>query len=401
MTPHAPLLPLHQARNALLAPYGDADDAPPLVQTFGHLDLEYAALRKHAVLFDAPHRATLQLTGDDRLAFLDAMITQRVRDLDPGDLRDSFWLNRKGRIVADLRLTHLADRTLLDLDVLAATQTAETLESFLFAEDVTITNRSDDLTRLWLLGPTAPLLLREAASPAPDDLSPGRALETRIAGVPTLIARSNLGPIPMFELTLPLTDAISLYERLLELGQPPHTEPGAPQPDTLATRVRLRPTGWHAINIARIESGLPIFNLDFANTNLPAETGLLDSRVDFKKGCYLGQEVVARMHALGHPKQTLVALRIETTDDEPAPPQAETGAELFTPDNPDKPVGAVTSSTISPMCSGASICLAMVRWGAHEPGGRLHLTAEGRRATATIQPSLTFYPAPDPASDPA
>ncbi|MFI4897679.1 MAG: YgfZ/GcvT domain-containing protein [Phycisphaerales bacterium JB059] len=394
MTPHAPLLPLHQRRDALIAPYGDADDAPPVVQTFGHLDLEYAALRKHAVLFDAPHRATLSLTGEDRLPFLDAMLTQRVRDLAPADVRDAFWLNRKGRIVADLRITHLPDRTLLDLDTLAARQTAESLESFIFTEDVTITDRSDELSRLWLLGPTAPLLLDAAADPAPQDLPDRRAFETRIADVPTPITRADLGPIPAFELTLPLAHASTLYNRLLELGEPPAPEPGAPQPDTLPARVRLRPTGWHAINIARIESGIPMFNLDFATANLPAETGLLEQRVDFKKGCYLGQEVVTRMHALGHPKQTLVALRIETTDDEPAPPQAGTGAELFTPDNPDKPVGAITSSTISPMCSGASIALAMVRWGAHEPGGRLHLTAEGRHATATIQPTLTFYPAP-------
>ena len=393
MSPTSPLLNDHQSRDALLSLYGDAEHGAPLVQTFGHLDIEYAALRKHCVLFDAAHRATIQLTGNDRLSFLDAMITQRVRDLAPGDVRDSFWLNRKGRIVADLRVVHLEDRTLLDVDTLAATQTAESLESFLFAEDVTIADRSDQLARLWLPGPTAPLLLDLAGSPDAARLDPGRALETSIDGTPVLVVRSTLGELPFFELTAEPTRLPALYQHLLELGALPHTQPGDPLPDTPASNVRLRVAGWHAINIARVESGRPMFNLDFGPSNPPAETGLLDSRVDFRKGCYLGQEVVARMHARGHPKQTLVALRIENPDDAH---QAETGAEIFAHDAPDKPIGAITSSTISPMLGGAHIALAMVRWGAHQPGTTLRVAIDDRPAPATVQPRLPFWP---PAGD--
>ncbi len=394
MTPTSPLLSDHQSREALLSVYGDANSGAPIVQTFGQLDIEYAALRKHCVLFDAAHRATLEITGEDRLTFLDAMITQRVRDLTPGEVRDSFWLNRKGRIIADLRLMQLEDRLLIDLDTLAAGATAETLAEFLFAEDVTIANRSDQLSRLWLAGPTAPLLLTESTgAQVAADLPTNRALETRIDTAPVVISRSSLGDTPLFELTTESARLPALYQRLLQLGALPHTEPGDAPADTPASRIRLRPTGWHAINIARIESGLPMFNLDFGANTLPAETALLDSRVDFRKGCYLGQEVVARMHALGHPKQTLVALRIHGADESQ---QAETGAELFKPDAPDKPVGAITSSTISPMLGGAHIALAMVRWGAHEPGTTLAVVIGDRSQTALVQPQSQFWP---PASD--
>lgn len=392
MTPTSPMLPDHQSRDALLTIYGDADTGAPIVQTFGQLDIEYAALRKHCVLFDAAHRATLEITGDDRLTFLDAMVTQRVRDMAPGEVRGSFWLNRKGRIIADLRLIQFQDRMLVDLDLLAAAHAAQTLAEFIFAEDVSITNRTDQLSRLWLTGPTAPLLLDEAtASTTSNELAPNHAIEITIHDIPVVVDRSTLGQTPAFELTVESKHVATLYEQLLSIGQAEETEPGEAPPDTPASRIRLRPAGWHAINVARIESGQPMFNIDFGSTNLPAESGLLDERVNFEKGCYLGQEVVARMHALGHPKQTLVALRLDATDDTT---QAETGAELFTQDNPDKPVGAITSSTISPMLAGAHAAFAMVRWGAHEPGTQLTLRAEGHECQATVQPSLTFWPAP-------
>ena len=391
--PASPLLPDHQARQALLSHYGDPDAGAPIVQTFDHLELEYAALRKRCALFDAAHRATLEISGDDRLTFLDAMLTQRVRDMAPGDVRDSFWLSRKGRIIADLRLIQLEDRTIVDLDRLVAAQAAQTLEQFLFTEDVTITDRTPQLSRLWLIGPAAPRLLTEAGAAELAHLEPFRAAEGVIDNAPVVISRSALGDLPFFELTAESARLPSLYRHLLQLGELPSHDPADSPPDTPAARIRLRPTGWHAINVARIESGLPMFNIDFGQTNLPAETGLLDARVDFKKGCYLGQEVVARMHALGHPKQTLAALRIDAVSDEL---QAQTGAELFLPDNPDKPVGAVTSSTIAPMLASAHIAFAMLRWGAHEPGVTLTLRAPGLETRATVQPSLTFWPPASP-----
>ncbi len=397
MTADHPLLAQHQSRDALLSVYGPDRSGAPIVQTFGQLDLEYAALRTHCVLFDAAHRATLEITGADRLTFLNAMVTQRVGDMTPGTVRETFWLNRKGRIIADLRLIELGDRMLVDLDTLVAGETAASLSEFLFSEDAAITDKTNGLRRLWLIGPTAPALLNEATGlPKAASIETVRACETTINGAPIVIARSTLGDVPLFELTVASANVEEVYERLLTLGQS-ETEPGEPAAGSPSDSIRLRPTGWHAINVARIESGVPMFNLDFASTNLPAETSLLASRVDFKKGCYLGQEIVARMDALGKPTRSLVALRIEASDAQDQPPQAqtpqaETGAELFPIDNPEKSVGAVTSSCISPMLSAASICFAMVRWGSHEPGTRLSLTAEGRDAIATVQPSLTFWP---------
>ncbi len=117
------------------------------------------------------------------------------------------------------------------------------------------------------------------------------------------------------ELIVPASGARAVFELLLTAAHSPDEhQHGAPSSDDLVSRVRLRPAGWFAYNIARLEAGTPLYNIDFGPDSLPAETGLLHSRVSFTKGCYLGQEIVARMHARGHPKHTLVPIRMQRVE---------------------------------------------------------------------------------------
>jgi folate-binding protein YgfZ len=149
-----------------------------------------------------------------------------------------------------------------------------------------------------------------------------------------------------------------------------------------------RPIGWHAFNIARIEAGTPLFNIDFGPTNLPHETGLLSHRVSFTKGCYLGQEVVARLENLGKPKQILVGLKVQTD----ALPIA--GAQVFEQNSDNSmgdQIGVVTSSTLSPMLGAVPIAFAMLKTTKATPGATVLVSAEGEQAPALISP-LRFWP---------
>ncbi|MCA9310952.1 MAG: hypothetical protein KDA21_07090, partial [Phycisphaerales bacterium] len=94
MAQNSPLNNQHREQDASFTEYGPV----PVVETFGELEAEYAAIRKGAVLLDQPTRATVEVTGDDRLEFLNRMITQELKGMAPGMVRRGFWLNRKGRI---------------------------------------------------------------------------------------------------------------------------------------------------------------------------------------------------------------------------------------------------------------------------------------------------------------
>lgn len=380
-----------------LAPYGPNGTDVALPEAFGPLALEYAAIRKRAVLIDRPDRSVLIVSGDDRIGFLNNMLTQELAKLAQGATTSSFWLNRKGRIDADLRLLNLPDQLVIDLDVHSAAATVRSLEAFVFAEDVRITDATNEWHRLELIGPTATELWTLFAGEPCPEAGFGREYTTECGTI--LVDHGDAFGVPALSLTVEPTHAVRLRESLARIGTPAGLdrigdEQAAVGDDgSPASRIRLRDAGWHARNIARIESGQPQFMLDFGPTNLPAETGLLSERVSFTKGCYLGQEVVARMHALGHPKQTLVALRCEQrvvaggTSDFLQP---QTGSVLTPPGEPDTVIGAVTSATLSPTLGNIPVCFAQVKWGHHEPGTRLSVDAEGVMIAAEIQPMLRF-----------
>lgn len=380
----------------LTSPYaapGDPTLAIEVVQAFGPMPLEYAAIRRSCGLLDLPQRAVIEATGADRLDFLNRMITQELRDLAPLHTRRAFWLNRKGRIDADLRVIELGGRTLLELDAHALKRTLETLPAFVFSEDVTFRDATQELHRLALHGPGGGALLDAAASPTGDrpaaSLGQGEATTASITGAEIIVVRDDSAGETGLELIVPTDAAARVFDGLLEAGGWRWDAPEAFDPG--AARARVRPIGWLAYNVARIEAGTPLYYLDFGPDSLPHETGVLHDRVSFRKGCYLGQEVVARMESLGQPKQRLVALRIDAAPIGHETPQPVTGDAVFAEDGGDKPIGAVTSSTISPMLGGVPVCFAMVRSAHITPGTRLNVEAGGLRVGAAVQDGLAFH----------
>jgi folate-binding protein YgfZ len=415
MAHQSPLNSLHDQAEASFLVYGDEASGAPVVETYGEIEAEYAALRKGCVLLDCPHVATLWVTGGDRLGFLNRMITQELAGLGAYQCVRSFWLNRKGRIDADLRLASLpgngasagtgtadgaADRlpftqegVVIAVDILSAAHTVRSLDAFIIADDVTIQAITEAAHRLALIGPTAAAVLASASAPeegpAVAELRDGQACLVRVDGHLVLVEREDTTGETGLHLTMATEHVEAVYARLLAVGRGEQDGPGH----------RLRPAGWHAYNIARIEAGTPIYNVDFGPDNLPAETGVLSDRVSFRKGCYLGQEIVARMHALGHPKQVLVALRIPRAGHEDPAWQPATGSpvlvDLPAGDAGDagepKPVGRVTSSTRSPMLGDDILTLAQVRWGHHEPGTVLRVQTSAGLARATVNDGLASY----------
>lgn len=385
MEHRSPISTRHHDADAFFLFYGDQDTRAEVVETFGELEMEYAAIRKSCVLFDAPHMGAVRATGGERLAFLNNMITNKIDDLMPGASRASFWLNQKGRIDADLRLIEREDETLIRLDRHLAPRTAAALASYVFAEDCELTDASDAIHWLALHGPTSAAALGAASDDGFEPIQPGANTSIVINGVPAAVDRDDPTGEPGYWIGVAPGDAPRVYDTLAALSED--------------ESVRLKASGWLAVNTARIEAGRPLFNIDFGTDTLPAETGLFENRVSTTKGCYLGQEVVARMHARGVRKQCIVGLRLDdqrVTMDQQRVIQPVSGSQLFERGKEgETPVGAITSSTISPMLGAIPVCFAMVRDAQTAPGTELSVWAEGDYAPCVVSESLAFWtPAP-------
>jgi folate-binding protein YgfZ len=372
-------------------PYGGAGSAeaatepPEIVAGYGLLELEYAAFRRGAAVVERSCRGTVAVRGGDRIEFLNRMVTQELKGMAAGDVRTGFWLNRKGRIEADLVFAEVPAAVdndafmLIDLDVHDAARTVTSLTAFLFNEDVHLADQTAAWGRLAVHGPEGAMLLSNAGA---DDASLEalnadlRCVRTQLAGVPAVLVRRDQCGSPGVEVFVPASGLARVWDALVSQHDA-----------TAGGRRRARPAGWHAYNIARIEAGTPLHHVDFGTESLPHESGVIGERVSFRKGCYLGQEVVARMESLGKPKQRLVGLRIA---EDALPVAGSPVFELGADGAPGNPVGSITSSTLSPMLGASSVAFAMVRTAHAEPSTVLGVPAEGVRATATVQPRLRF-----------
>ncbi len=377
-----PLLPLHRQAEAETQPF----DAVEIVATFGQPQAEYAAIRKGAGLMDLPQRGSLEVTGKDRHAFLGNLFTNQVwwkdekRGLPVGEGRYAFFLNLKGRIAADLNVLEVGgDRTLIETDVRLVAMLRSVLDRYLFAEDVKLTDRVGDLHELALHGPLALDVLNDALDAPIPPLEVMNCAAAKSTGGEVIVWRDDPCGVPGYHLIAAPAVAENLWSTIT-------TRHGGGEVGKRA----VRPVGWAAFNACRIEGGRPIFGIDFEYAApslpgkqkelaegeapaprgvLPAETGQFDRAVCVTKGCYLGQEVVARMHARKQVARQLVGVKMS------GPDLPFSGSPVFDGDRNE--VGLVTSSTVSPVLSGAAICLAFVKKPFFEVGRELLLPAEG------------------------
>ncbi|MFW6060847.1 MAG: YgfZ/GcvT domain-containing protein, partial [Phycisphaeraceae bacterium] len=338
--------------------------------------------------------------------FLHRMLTCDLQRLAGDTTRRGFQLNDKGRIVADLMVHHGDADTWLETDVLDLPALQELLEQRLFAEDVALEDFSAQRTKLVLHGPAALALLRAVADePARAD----RVAETAgthhvvpVNGAPVSVYRRDDAGALGLHLLVPTDTADAQYQTLLDAaGFEPgdDAEPDAEAAQRRRSTLRGRPVGWLAYNTARIEAGTPVFHVDFGHDSLPAETGVIEEAVNFNKGCYIGQEIVARMRDRGHPKRVLVGLKLSGE----ALPVA--GAQVYEAGEDDEGesdpafrsaqqrrlagaavIGGVTSSTLSPMLGRRAIAFAVMKWGRHELGTRVRVAADEGITEGEVHP---------------
>lgn len=361
-----------------------------VVESFGSYEAEYAAIRQRVGILHLPPRGRVELTGEDRLDLLNRLLTQQLADLPAGQARRAMLLNAKGRIIADMIVVHHEDHTVLDVDVFEADPLVKAIDHRLFAEQVTLRDASDDYQHIALHGPAAMALLAAVTGEKQLTLKPWASVLISLAGEPALVYRRDDAGTLGLHLHVPQAAACEVYQQLLDAaGYQPGAQIDAAYAEARRKSLRGRPIGWLAYNTARIEAGHPIFHIDFAEDSLPGETGVLAEAVSFSKGCYPGQEIVARMKNLGHPKRLLVGLKFSGKHMPVAGSQvlAESGGNADASDV----IGGITSSTLSPLLGETPIAFAVVKWGHHESGQTVRVPCQGHMSQATVTP-LNFLP---------
>jgi folate-binding protein YgfZ len=283
------------------------------------LDGQYRALRTEAAFLDRP-RAMLAVTGPDAVEYLQGQITNDVEALQPDEGCYAALLDRKGHLQGDMRVLRLSTGEIwLDLEPDPAVAVLRHLRTYSVGREVEVENVSDRWAITSLIGPAA------ATIAGVQVLAPEHAQRFRDwDGVEMLAVATDLG----VDLVTRADQAEAVRELLRAGGAVEVSEDAA--------------------EILRIESGRPRFGLDMGEELMPAEAGITERAVDFEKGCYIGQEPVARLHYKGRPNRRLRGLRLS------AP--VERGARLRLGE---REVGVVGSACVSP--AHGPIALAVVR----------------------------------------
>jgi len=380
---------------AELIGYGPADAAVPIAEGFGAFEAEYAAIRRHVGVVHLPQVGVIELTGKDVKPFLQNMLSQDIVKMQGGQTRRAFQLDADGHILADAYVHHGDACTWLELDRFDVVSVKTLLDSRLFAEDVTINDLSPQKTAISLLGPASLQLLSKVATHTVENMQvenvgamPGTHHVLKLGDTHITACRRDLGKTLGVQLLVPADAAESIHRALLTAaGYEAGVDPDADFAQRRRESLRGRPVGWSAYNTARIESGRALYHIDFGPDSLPAEAGeeAFRDAVSLNKGCWLGQEAVARMHNLSHPKRLLVGLKLSTDA------LAVAGTQVFEHD-PDKrasaprggQIGGVTSSTLSPLLGRAGLAFAVMKWGRHKPGTKVALAVGGQMVDAEV-----------------
>jgi len=296
---------------------------------------EYSALNNGALFFDRSDRVRMRIAGEKAAELVTGMVTNDVSALAVGEGQYAAALTPKGKIVADLRIFALADALLIDTSAAAAPGWKEMVRKYINPRVAPYHDVTAEMSDLGVFGGSA------------------RAMTSRVTGVDD----RDLAALPPYgHVSAPFEDAILLIAKVPELDFDgfeifvPSGASGSLKAKLLAQGVS--PGTSDTWDIARIESGRPQWGIDMDESTLPQEANFDElGAISYTKGCYIGQETVARVHFRGHVNRFLRRIRFVTR---PAPPR---GAELV--DETGKVIGDIRSTALSPRYGGVG--LGMVR----------------------------------------
>jgi tRNA-modifying protein YgfZ len=343
-----------QALSGAVLPPASSNCGIPL--HFGSARDEYLAATTAAALFDLSDRTLLELSGTDRARFLHSFCTNDVKRLTAGAGCEAFVPNVKGRVIGHVWIDATDSYLWLDSDPGSAERLVAHLERYVINEDVTIADRTADWAELLVTGPeAADRLVRLGIDVA--RLGNLEHIVTELCGVPARLRRWDVGPHRGYALFITRERVADCWDCL--------------------RNANFHPAGSDTWTALRIEAGLPVFGVDISDENLAQEVGRTKAAISFNKGCYLGQEPIARIDALGHVNRELRSLLV-AGEIVPAP-----GSRVFADAAVSSTVGTMTSSAFSYGCN-SPVAMALLRAQASTCGGQVFIESSGSAVVATV-----------------
>jgi folate-binding protein YgfZ len=297
-------------------------------------------------------RGLIQVTGGDASRWLDGMISNDVTTLAPGTARSGCYatvLTPKGRIIADLHVLAREDGYWLETAADAAAGLMAGLDRYIIADDVALSEMTAETARVGIEGRDALGILEAASGVTLDTLAPESWVELELAGLPVAVARFGWSGEDAFQLFAPRGSESGVVDALR----------AARGGDALFS------CSMEALDVLRIEAGIPLLGAELDDEVFPDEARL-DEAISRTKGCYTGQEIVARLYSRGAVNHLLVGLCFEGAE----PPPVDTELVLE-----GRKVGEITSVCTSP--SAGPIGLGYVRRDYAEPGSVLDAGGTG------------------------
>jgi tRNA-modifying protein YgfZ len=318
---------------------------------------EFDAATTHAGLIDRSDRVRLDIKGPDRAKFLHNLTTNEIKRLAVGRGCETFVTSLQGKTIGYMVVLVADDRLIARADPGGAVLVLPHFHKYGVFDDVSIDDRGSSTFELHLFGPKAALVVERAGDRLPEETEYAHIV-TEIAGSPVRVVRESPAGLSGLTVIGEWSAARAVKESLLENGR----------------NLGLVEINAETFEILRIAAGTPMFGKEVTEKNLPQEFGRDNRAISFVKGCYLGQETVARIDALGHVNQILKGLRLD-----PVTPVPGHGSTL---EQDGKRVGVVTSAV-------SVVALALIKTSHATAGTRLVVkSVDGNEAIEAIVTDL-------------
>jgi len=312
---------------------------------YGDAGAEYESVRggAGAGLFDLSSRGRVEVSGGEAVQFLNGMLTNDVAKLEDGAWMHAAFPNPQGRLLASVRVLRRGDTFLFDTEAATYERVLKYLERYTLAGDFRVRDVTNETALLTVQGARASELVRAALGDEALNVERGRVSAARLEGADVTLVRATHTAEDGFDLFVGAADARKLWDALTGAG--------------------ARAAGFDALEVLRVEAGLPRYGVDSSDANVVLEVVDEGEAVSYTKGCYTGQEIIARIHWRGHVAKRLAGVIFARDAEPPADSTVRSCAE-------GREVGRITSTVFSPRLR-RQVALAVIRYDSLAPGTEL------------------------------